>query len=181
MEQAPLGNNCFYADFGNETPDYELLRGEWIPESALSANWVMGSPEPEDIARGRTVTWFYLSPLVQRVFKNHGLTGWSTYPIVLHNKAGEVCAEYVGFSISGRCGALDAGKSSLAPGESPESRFAERVGMFFDELSWDGSDFFCPTGQNSYKLVTEKVKDIFSEHDIQGFEFTPLTEARWYP
>ncbi|QDU56188.1 hypothetical protein Pan181_23930 [Aeoliella mucimassa] len=145
MQQAPMGNKCFYADLADDTPEYELLRGEWTPEGPLCANWGMGTPEPEDIARGRTVTWFYLSPRVQEIFRNHHLTGWSTYPLALRNKAGEICPGYKGLSITGRCGPIDENKGALAPGESPDDCFAERVGIFFDESSWDGADFFYPT------------------------------------
>ena len=175
------GENSYYADFEENTPQFALLRGEWMPAEPLQAYWSLGNPEPEDISWGRTITWFYLSQRVQRVFHEHQLTGWTTYPMVLHNKAGDVCPGYAGLSITGRCGAIDEERGELVPGESPDDKFAEHVGLYFDESTWDGSDFFCPAGQNAHVFATAKVKQVFEEHHIPGFDFTPLTEATWIP
>lgn len=181
MENHPCGRTDFFANLEKGTPHRELLRGEWVPESPLEASWSMGKAEPPDIAWGQSTDWLYLSPRVQQLFSKNNLTGWTTYPIVLHNKAGVVCTGYAGLSIVGRCGPIDRQGGQLAPGESAESKFALRVGLYFDETTWDGSDFFCPAGNNSYMFATEKVKNVFEQHDIGGFEFTPLTEATWIP
>lgn len=181
MNQLPLGKRCFYANFGEDIPEYELLRGTWKPKEPLLANWVMGKPEPEDIARGQTVTWFFLSPKIQRLFADHHLTGWSTYPLELRNKYHQICSEYKGFCITGRSGPIDKEKGNLSLGESPDDSFARRTGIFFEKSSWDGSDFFCPAGNNAYMFVTEQVVDIFAEHRIGGFEFAPLSKATWIP
>ena len=176
-----LSDHSLYADFEENTPQFELIHGEWMPDEPLQAHWSLGSPEPEEIAQGRTTTWFYLNQRVQRVFREHQLTGWTTYPMVLHNKAGKVCPGYAGLSITGRCGPTDKERGELAPGESPNNKFATHVGLYFDESTWDGSDFFCPAGLNTYMFATAKVKQVFEEHHIPGFDFTPLTEATWIP
>ena len=181
MQQLALGHRCFYADLEDGTPDFELLRGEWSPIGQLTAMWVMGRSKPEDIARSRTVTWFYLSPRVQELFRTHRLTGWSACPITLYDKAGEVCPGYAVLSITGRCGPVQQERSTPVPDHIRRAGTPDLMGLCFDESTWDGSDFFCPAGRNAYKFVTDKVKDLFQENQIEGFEFIPLSAATWYP
>lgn len=180
MAFSPLGNNCFYASLPDGTPQFELLRREWIPTSPLVARWVMGKPQPGDIARGRTVTWIYISSTLQQSFRERGFTGWGTYPVILYNKVGEKCVGYSGLSIYGRCGALIPSLGKSTPDEHRKPGMPDLEGMYFDELTWDGSDFFLPAGQNAYIIVTEGVKDVFREHTVHGFDFTPLPKATWY-
>ena len=175
-----FGKKILYADLEDGTPQTELLRGEWVPETALQAHWSMERAEPSDVALGCTSAWLYLSPRVQQLFRDHNFTGWSTYPIILHNKAGEVCPGYAGLSITGRCGPIDEGRGAPVPEHLRKPGTPDLMGMYFDESTWDGSDFFCPAGNNSYKFVTEAVKSMFEEHKIHGFEFTPLTKAMYY-
>jgi len=171
----------FYADLGEKTPHTELLRGEWVPESTLQAHWAMERPDPEDVAFGTSTAWFYLSPKVQKLFIAGEVTGWSTYPIALHNKAGKLCPGYAGLSITGRCGPIDQQGGKVVPGQRQGKKFVLRAGLYFDEATWGGSDFFCPAGENTYMFVTDRVKSVFEQHSIEGFEFPPLTEATWYP
>lgn len=140
-----------------------------------------GRPDPEDVAVGRSTTFYYLGPKVQELFITNKLTGWSTYPIALYNKAGEICPGYAGLSITGRCGPIDQQGGEVVPGQKPGKKYVLRIGLYFDASTWDGSDFFCPEGENTCKFVTERVKSLFEQNAIEGFTFTPLTEATWYP
>lgn len=180
MSGRPLGKAGFYADLEGDTSLFELLRGEWKPTSTLQANWAMGAPKPGDIARGRSVTWYYLSQQVQDLLQAHDVTGWSTYPISLHNKAGELCPGYAGFCVTGRCGPIEPQRSKPVPPELRMPGTPDLIGLFFDESSWDGSDFFCPAGNNANIFVTERVKSLFDRHSITHFNFERLTEAMWY-
>ena len=159
----------------------ELLRGELIPEATIRVNWAMGCADPGDIALGRSNCLFYLSARVQELLKSNGVTGWRTYPIDLRNKAGDICPGYASLSIAGRCGPTDQQGGEVMPGQKPGKKFIRRIGLFFDGSTWDGSDFFCPAGENTYMFVTEKVKNLFEQHEIEGFTFTPLTKATWFP
>ena len=170
---------CF-ANIEDGTPHMELLRGDWVPDRTLQVHWGMGRAEPGDIAVGQTVAWYYLSERVQQFFLEHDLTGWVTYPIILHNKAGEVCPGYAGLSITGRCGPIQEERSQPIPKHLKKPGMGDRMGLYFDESSWDGSDFFCPEGENMWMFATERVKNLFEEYMIKGFEFTPLTEATFY-
>ncbi|MCR9115715.1 MAG: hypothetical protein NXI22_02060 [bacterium] len=181
MLPIPFEKRCFYGDPEGVTPHAELLRGEWRPDAPLKINWSMGRPSPEEIARGRSVAWFYLSPSIQELFSEHGLTGWSTYPIELADKSGDICMGYAGLSITGRCGPIQRERASPAPEENRKPGTPDLVGMYFDESTWDGSDFFCPAGTNAYKFVTDEVRQLFAQHRIKGFQFTSLNKAMWYP
>ncbi len=167
MEEIP-GNRWFYADLEDHPVHFELMRGEWIPDEPLKTYWSMGRAEPDEISRGCGVSWFYLNSRVQQLFRDHNLTGWSTYPMVLHNKAGKVCEGYAGLCVTGRCGAIDKQRSKLAPGETSNKQFPLRVGIYFEESSWDGSDFCCPEGVNAYMFVTEKVRNLFGSIPISS-------------
>jgi len=171
----------FYADLEDGTKHMELLRGDWVPGKTLQARWSMGRPDPGEIAIGRSTDWFYLSAKIQEAFIANGVTGWSTYSIELYNKAGELCPGYAGLSITGRCGPTDQQGGEVVPGQRPGKKNVLRIGLYFDELTWDGSDFFCPEGRNSYMFVTERVKNLFEQRGIEGFEFSSLTETKWYP
>lgn len=170
---------CF-ANLADEIPHEELLRGGWTPRDTLIARWGMGKADPGDIAVGQTTAWYYLSGRVQQLLKEHKITGWSAHPIVLHNKAGEACPGYAVLSITGRCGPLDDDQGEVVPGQKSGHRYVRYKGLYFDESTWDGSDLFMPEGDNTYMFATERVKNLFEEHMIKGFEFTPLTEATWY-
>ncbi|TWU09054.1 hypothetical protein CA54_42940 [Symmachiella macrocystis] len=173
-------DRSFHADLiGDETTGEALLRGEWSPKTTLPAHWAMGKAEPLDIAWGRHTAWYYISPKVLQLFNQHGITGWSTYPIELHNKAGEVYPGYAGLSITGRCGPIDVQGGEIEPGQKEGRKFIRRIGLFFDESTWDGSDFFCPEGNNTYTFATARVKNLLDENNIRGLVFTPLAETTW--
>jgi hypothetical protein len=175
-------DDWFYADpepLVRQQPG--LLRGEWIPEATLQVYWAMGHPDPEDVALGRSNCLYYLSSKVQQLLKSNGVTGWRTYPIELHNKTGNICPGYAGLSITGRCGPIDEHGGEVVPGQKPGKKYVLRMGLYFDGSTWDGSDFFCPAGENTLRFATEKVKNLFEQHQIEGFTFTPLTKATWYP
>lgn len=180
MEQDTCKTKTMYAGFASETPHEELLRGEWQPTEPLQANWSMGRPEPGDIAVGMTVSWFYLGQRVQDLFNDHALTGWSTYPIVLHNKVGDVCSGYAGLSVTGRCGTLQKERSKKIPCHAKKLGKGDWRGMYFDESTWDGSDLFTTDDLTAYLFATEKVKNVFNEYKIKGFTFEPLSEVTYY-
>lgn len=169
---------CFHADLEGDTPQQELLRGDWVPKEKLQAVWTMGAANPRDVAWGRTVSWWYISPRIQQLFRDNSITGWVSFPIALSNKSGDICP---GYSVSGRCGPIDKTRGQLAPGEKTNTKYSLRKGLYFDAASWDRSDFFCPTGNNSYIFVTARVREICENNEVFGFRFTPLSNTTWYP
>ncbi len=174
-----LSRRMFHASLYRHPPHGELLRGEWDPVTTLQAHWSLGGAEPQDMVWGLSNSWIYISPHVQRLFRDEGITGWSTYPIELHNKSGEVCPGYAGFRIVGRCGPIDEQGGEVIPGEDPDGRFVRRIGLYFEESTWDGSDWFCPAGNNGYKFATERVRNLLKENHIRGAELMSLTHTTW--
>lgn len=68
------------------------------------------------------------------------LTGFSTYPVrPTHNR--KPVPGYRGLAVSGRCGRVDESRGTWLEVNKPFRRRVLR-GMYFDEKSWDGSDFF---------------------------------------
>ncbi len=170
-----------YADLDEGTPDYELLRGERSPARPLEAVWAMGRATPGEIALGRSIGWYYLSPNTQQLLRDHGVTGWTTYPMNLYRKDGALCPGYAGLSVIGRCGPVQEDRSVRVPDQNRRPGTPDLVGIYFDESTWDGSDLFCPAGTNALLFATAKVKDLFESCKLSGFRFTPLNEAMWYP
>ena len=48
-------------------------------------------------------------------------------------------------------------------------------GIFFDESTWDGSDFFVPEG-TAMVCVTARVKEALEKSDLQNFALTSLKD-----
>ncbi|MFG0335780.1 MAG: hypothetical protein ACF8TS_20665 [Maioricimonas sp. JB049] len=108
------------------------------------------------------------------------LTGWATYPIVLYDREGNEYCDYAGLSVTGRCGPLLEKRSESISEGLPGSAFPRLLGMYFDESTWDGSDFFCPAGTNAFILVTERAKAVLESGDLKECRFAPLNEVEWY-
>ena len=158
--------------------DRALQRGEWLPEKPLQAKWSFGPPQPSGIVGGGAPGIIFISKQVQRFLEEYKLTGWSTYPILLYDQTGKVCHGFTGLSITGRCGPIDEERGEMVPGQAPNTSTPYFRGIFFDESTWDGSDFFTPQDGGG-TFVTEAVKRAFEENGITDFDFTPLTESEY--
>ena len=108
----------------------------------------------------------------------HRVTGWSTYPVDVYGKDGAFVARYHGISIHGRCGPIDGRRSTRVMREYPAGLFPVSKGFFFDEASWDGSDFFVPAGTN-FKLVSAEVKKTIEKLKARHITFDALDQFLW--
>lgn len=54
-----------------------------------------------------------------------------------------------------------------------------RVGWYFDESSWDGSDFFTFSAGGFAILVHERVKRCFEEAKVTNVLFERLDQVEW--
>jgi len=129
-----------------------------------------------------TTTYAILQLVSQRfidVLREGGFTGWSTYPVEVYGKHGELIPGYHGLAITGRCGPIDDSMSELIwcePVQPGKTKHYQRLlGLYFDPESWDGSDLFCPEG-TARVIVRDVVKDALEAVKITNVDFTSITE-----
>lgn len=156
--------------------DFSLIRAELKPPTPLLIYYAAGSSIPAD------VIWCtsFLPLISQRVidlFSEQGFTGWTTYPVELHGKDGNIIPDYYGLAITGRCGSLDFSRSIEVLKDYPAGKFPVRRGLFFDPQSWDGSHFFMATDYYRWIFVTHPVKASFEQGKVRNAIFTSLPEV----
>lgn len=109
-----------------------------------------------------------------------GFSGWTTYPVQVHGKKGELIPGYHGLAVTGRCGPFDYTKSTprICEPPVPQGRRARIwFGLCFDEKTWDGKDIFVPEGTRM-KVVVEAVKEALEKAKITNIRFESLAECQ---
>lgn len=181
----PLGNRALrltaHDDFDWLTNDIagSLFSGQLVvpPQSLLLHGYMGGQP--------MDFLWSGMTPIVcvsERVIKllaMHNLTGWSTYPVEVYDRTGDLLPNYHGFSITGRVGQRDRSQSQIL--DVPLYKGSEKThkvykGFFFDKSSWDGSDF-CTTVGTYYKIVTKAAFDVLKQNKVNNIRLTRLTDV----
>lgn len=130
-----------------------------------------------DILWSQDPLHFCVSGRLIRLLEEHGITGWSPYPVEVYDRQRTFLPDYHGFVITGgRCEA-DYSRSAVIDKPPPVPRGKEYQvykGRFFDESQWDGSDMFW-VGIGT-RVVVAKVYRLFRKHKIRNALFTPLTD-----
>lgn len=160
----------------NEIDD--LVTGRLKPRSPIVVREAMPG-EPRDIIWTTNLFPIVLHKRLTRLFEEHALTGWDTYPVQVLRSSGAVINDYVGLQITGRCGPIDDTKSSQEMKAYPAGDFPILKGLFFDPATWDGSDFFMPGEEGkagAWQFVTGNVKKVVLENGVTNVEFEPIRE-----
>jgi hypothetical protein len=135
-----------------------VTRGEQSVDRA-TAQWAMGSNAPGEVVWTRFVGPILLSGPLVGLLRDRGFGGWSTYPVEVRGRKGEVLSPYYGLVVHGRCGPVDTSRGKRVMKEYPGGLFPVMKGIGFSEASWDGSDIFMPSDGTGWTLVTEQVKE----------------------
>ena len=109
---------------------------------------------------------------VATIFKEHKLTGYELHPV-------KICNIKLGFNlwelvVTGNAGRAHPDSGIYVKehceycGSTVYSPIKKGVGIIVDETRWDGSDFFTIDEYWKYVLVTEKVKKIIEENNLEG-------------
>jgi len=157
--------------------EFDLLRGDWVPSDPVVVRWEMGSKSPGDVVWTTLVVPVVVGPRFLAVLRRGGFTGWSTYPVVVHDKAGAVVDGYVGLAVTGRCGGIDDTRSVQVMREYPGGAFPVHQGLFFNEEEWDGTDVFCAAGRTGWVFVTSEVVKALRDAKIGNLSLRPAVQV----
>ncbi len=172
----PLAN----AAFRGSPDDFEmgqLTRGMPVTGTAARVRQLRGSTlrdfiwvEPHPVINDRVV----------ELLSSHGLTGWTTYPVEILDRRGEIVRGYHGLAVTGRCQSIRIGKkySNVVYKDYPGGTFPNYKGLYFSKDSWDGSDFLVAAdGQGGWILVTERVRQLFRKNRVTNCRLTPIEDV----
>lgn len=181
----PLGNQALRVR-SYETLDWLtnkvaslLFRGELSkPPHLLQLHGYMGGKPMDFLWSGRTPI-ACVSKRVVDLMSEYQLTGWATYPVEVYDRKGSPLPDYYGFAVTGRVGERDRSRSGVIEVPVyPGSKNSHKVykGFFFDEESWDGSDF-CTISGTYYQIVTQAVHDVFKRNKVNNVRLIRLTDV----
>jgi hypothetical protein len=128
---------------------------------------------PNDLVGTTWVGRYLLADRLIDVLRQHKLTGWSTYDVRILGENGGEISGYQGLLITGCCGAPDHSRSEVVKPRS--AGFIKMRGLYFDEKTWDGSDFFMPDS-TAYICMTNTAREAILELNPTNIEFKRLDE-----
>jgi len=157
--------------FPSELNPVAVARGEVRLNSTLVYTYHSGSRLYDVVGSSMAA----LTPVSDRVIAVlEKFTGWTTFPVELHGKGGEVIPGYHGLAVTGRCGPLDRKTGRRMWRDRPSERIGEsRRFLWFDPLSWDGSDIFC-AGGTAFTFVVEDLYKELKRAKITNLYLCPL-------
>lgn len=163
----------FTPKFGDVDPT-SILRGDVRVEEG-TAVWSSGKFQSQSPiwSSWPGVMWLHNSVIEHMVGED--VRGVSSYPASLIGKSGDLIQGYHGLVVFGRCGAIDFHRSERIVDVSGKVSGDKFRGIFFDEVSWDGSDVFMCRDNTCYLLFSQRAKDCL-EPLLSNVEFEPLTE-----
>ena len=166
------GSTTIRLDFSSEE-QREIFSGR-DPQRPITGEWFHGKARPKDACQVPGCS-FLLSRRAIALLESSGFSGWKALPCTVRGKRNGWTVEgYQLLQVTGRCGQVDFSRSVEVLQKYPAGVFPVLRGLYFEESSWDGSDFFSPPGWTMV-VVTERVRDAFVGARLRGIEFAPLT------
>ena len=138
-----------------------------------------------DAAQGLEATDFLWTQLVTpvcaserliRILSENEVSGWSTYPVEVYDREGNMHPCYHGLAVTGAVCEADYSLSTVVtkPPPTPNGRSYDVYrGLYFKEDEWDGCDMFWVGG---VRVVVDRVRKIFEQNKVSNVRFTPITE-----
>jgi hypothetical protein len=156
---------------------FELLKATWVPGQPLRCRHFLGSHELTDALFTGFASLLLISQSLQDAMATAGLTGWRTFPVDLYDGETHIEGKYAGLSFVGRCGPILPPTGPALTDFPQLPSFPRYRGLYFEESSWDGSDFWCSTDDTAYRFVTNRARSLFEEVCPGCLRFTPLAEV----
>ena len=152
----PVANKPFRGDFVPGEIALGLSRGDLRCDKPVHINWAMGAALPADIIWTTSGCPLIVHARVIDLFEMHGLTGWTGYPVQVRAKNGTRLPDYIGLSITGRCGPIDLTRSEIVLRQFPRGWIPYFQGHFFAHDTWDGSDLFMESADALGKVTARR-------------------------
>jgi len=89
-----------YSDWISSEYAWKLFRGEITQEQTIKLVGFMGGQITEFLWSD-LVHIFCVSSTIMKSFQYKEISGWSTYPVEIHGRKGELIPGYHGFSVTG--------------------------------------------------------------------------------
>ena len=119
---------------------------------------------------------YLISDRFREVLEKNNFTGWKCFPVRLFTKKGEEVTGYQGFSVTGRAGRVDWGKSEIVYTDTPSGiQEANYKGVHVDLEQWDGCDIFMPDKWFGI-VMTRKVREALLAEKITNIRFENMAE-----
>jgi hypothetical protein len=157
---------------------YALSKGQLQLDASLKFEAFMGGA-PTDFLWSGHVILVCVSSRVVELLTAHECTGWSTYPVEVYDRKGNLLPGYHGFTVTGPECQRNKSHSEVVekPPPAPKGRsYKVYKGLYFDERCWDGSDFFWVRFLHA-RIITEKIYRLFKEHKVRNVRMTALPEV----
>jgi hypothetical protein len=151
---------------------FKITRAEECLDRVV-IRWAMGAAIPTDVIRTTFAAPIVVHQRVIDILLAAKFSGWSTYPVEVCTKDGEILTDYKGLSITGRCGPIQNERSTKIDRILPGGIFPVWLGLYFDPATWDGSDVFMPAGKTGWIFVSAEVKGAFERAKVKNIVFTP--------
>ncbi len=136
-----------------------LLRGEHSPSEPIRFRHHVGRV-PRDLMHGGTPHLLLISDRFLGVLRAHDFSGWTTYPVEVRRKRGDLIPGYSGLVITGRSRHIANFEAALA--EHGIEELARR--------SWAGFDLYLDGG-GALVVVTERVRDAIRAAKLTNVHF----------
>lgn len=153
---------------------YKVFRNEFIPEYVVECMPSLGTKTFDFLNTGYAGL-YHVSKKIIELFKDNAISGWNSIPVRIKGYEG---SDYYILTITGRCSAIDYGKSEpfiKAPFTTTGSPIEAKRGLYFDLNSWDGSDVFTPE-KSMFTFVTEAVKKLLVKNKVTNITFENITQ-----
>ena len=146
-------------------------KGLEAPTSPIQIKWGDGNSLPADTI---WVTPLHLVVSPRFIAALSDFTGWTTYPVEVFDRLGELVPGYAGLVISGNSDRIVPDLTRV----EDDGQFAVYVGQVFELDKWDGSDLFYPR-LGIGPIVTERVRKALAGANITNLRATRLTHERY--
>lgn len=166
-----------YSDWISIPQTVLLLKGAMVLDKPLRLGTYQGG-QATDFIWGSIPSLICISKRVVDLFNINNISGWTTYPVELHDRKGQFLPGYYGFAVIGKEYARDLNRSILItkPPPTPKGKaYQVYKGLYFNENEWNGEDIFFI--QYSGIIITEKVKNIIKKSKISNTRIVPLEEV----
>ena len=152
----------------------KIIKGDWSGlEFPLVFHQIENGKKLRDVLDMRYVSAYLISDRMKNILEKNKITGWKSYPVVIHDKKGGIIEGYNGFSIVGKSGPMDPRRQPteyyVRKWDGSVSDRLDYIGGWFDISTWDGSDIFM-LGNSRWIVITERVFKLLKKEKITSIE-----------